>query len=320
MIKKITDKNNYIHKCDVENFDIREDYYDKKVNLFGHEVNVNEDPWLWHLHLKCTDRCNAKCKFCVEQGCVINENADDFLKSVDKMLNELAKNDILYSVSVTGGEPLVFSKFKELVKILKSYPIQFLTMNTNGLYVPRYIEDIDNTFDFIDISRHAIDDEDNNNIFRNKMLTLDELKELKQNLTTTKMRIQCVMDKVRTISDMNRFIETFSFADDLSFRRLMKLPEEYGVSYDNYEDNYDKILEYAYNNFDFVEQMIQDYYVYEIWNKNGTDITFSYSNMDMLRKEEHIENENIFREFIVHPDGLVSGSWKKDNKILYKSK
>ena len=29
MIKKITDKNNYIHKCDVENFDIREDYYDK---------------------------------------------------------------------------------------------------------------------------------------------------------------------------------------------------------------------------------------------------------------------------------------------------
>ena len=49
-------------------------------------------------------------------------------------------------------------------------------------------------------------------------------------------------------------------------------------------------------------------------------MTFSYSNMDMLRKEEQKESEDVYREFIIHPDGLVSGSWKKDNKILYKSR
>ena len=38
--------------------------------------------------------------------------------------------------------------------------------------------------------------------------------------------------------------------------------------------------------------------------------------MSMLRDEEKKESEDVFREFIVHPDGLVSGSWKKDNKIL----
>lgn len=103
MIKHITDKKEYINKCDVENFEIKEEAYNRHINLFGHNVHVNEDPWLWHLHLKLTDICNAGCKFCVEQGCAINENSTIFLDSVDKMLSELQKNETLYSVSVTGG-------------------------------------------------------------------------------------------------------------------------------------------------------------------------------------------------------------------------
>lgn len=214
----------------------------------------------------------------------------------------------------------MFNKFPELVEILKSYPIEFLTMNTNGLLVPKYLEQIDGVFDFINISRHAISDTDNDKIFQRKMLTVSELEEVKKSLNNTKLRIQCVMSNVRTIEDMNNFLDTFSFADDISFRRLMTLPDEYGVTYDRHEDNYDEILKYAYNNFEFREQTIQDYYVYEIWNNGQTDITFSYSNMDMLRKEENKESENIFREFIIHPDGMVAGSWKKDHKILYKAK
>lgn len=319
MIKKITNKKDYIKKCDVENFDIKEEAYNKHIKLFGHDVYVNEDPWLWHLHLKLTDVCNASCRFCVEQGCKIDEDANLFLDSVDMMLEELRRNETLYSVSATGGEPLMFKKFHELTNILRDYPIEFLTMNTNGLLVPQYREDIDGLFDFINISRHAISEDENNEIFRRKMLTIDELKQIKESLTDTKLRIQCVMSNVKTIDDMNKFLDAFKFADDISFRRLMTLPDEYGVSYDRDEDSYDKILDYAYNNFDFKEQTIQDYYVYEIWNNGYTDITFSYSNMDMLRKEENKESENIFREFIIHPDGMVAGSWKKDHKILYKA-
>ena len=320
MIKTNKDLNSYIKKCDVEKFDISKSYYNKKVNLFGHEVYVNDNPWLWHLHLKCTDRCNAKCDFCVEQGCKIDENADNFLESVDKMLHEMEREKCLYSVSLTGGEPLLFKKFEDLIKILKKYPIKFLTMNTNGTLLQNKLDLIDGVFDFVDISRHSIDDEKNNKIFKTKTPTLSELKELKKQLQKTKMRIQCVMKEVKTIDDMNKFIDVFDFADDLSFRRLMKLSKEYGVNYKIGEDEYDKILEYAYNNFKFLEQTIQDYYVYEIWKSKGVNITYSYSNMDMLRKEEKKESDNVYREFIIHPDGLISGSWKKDNKILYKSR
>ena len=231
MIKTVTNINDYIKKCDVEKFNISSNYYNKKVQLFGQEVYLNNDPWLWHLHLKCTDKCNAKCKFCVEQGCPINENEFHFLESVDRMLYEMEKNNCLYSVSITGGEPLLFSKFDDLIKLLKKYPIKFLTMNTNGSLLYNKIDMIDGVFDFIDISRHSIDDKENNQIFKNKMLTLDELKKLKKELIKTKMRIQCVMTKVKTVNDMNEFISTFNFADDLSFRRLMKLSKEYGVDY-----------------------------------------------------------------------------------------
>ncbi len=318
MIKTITDKNEYIKKCNVEQFEIADAYYNKTVNLFGKEVQISENPWLWHLHLKCTDICNGKCDFCVEKGCKINENRDNFLDSTDRMLYEMAKAQCLYSVSITGGEPLLFTKFEDLLKILQKYPIKFLTMNTNAAYLKENIDLIDGVFDFVDISRHAIKDEENELIFKTKVPTREELMYIKEHMNQTKMRLQCVMTKIKTVDEMLEYIKTFNFADDLSFRRLMKLSDEYGANYQVCEDEYDKILDYAYNNFEFLEQTIQDYYVYEIWKAYGTDITFSYSNMNMLRKEEKKENEKIFREFIIHPDGLVSGSWKKDNKILRK--
>ena len=43
MIKTVTNKKDYIKKCDVEDFDISKHYYDKKVQLFGKEVYLNSD-------------------------------------------------------------------------------------------------------------------------------------------------------------------------------------------------------------------------------------------------------------------------------------
>ena len=98
----------------------------------------------------------------------------------------------------------------------------------------------------------------------------------------------------------------------------MKLPDKYGVNYESNDSLYMEMLNYAYNHFEFVEQTIQDYYVYEIWNYNGINITFSYSNMDMLSKVEQNEPDNVCREFIIHPNGVISGSWDFNNKVICK--
>jgi len=318
MFTTITDKNNYIQACDVCKLPIL--YNDRfDVNLFNNKVNLNKNCWLWHFHIKITDICNAKCAFCIEQNCKKDEQPLKALENIDRMLKEMQNNDCLFSVSVTGGEPTLFPYFKELCSILSKYNIQFLTMNTNGYGLNKYVGIIDGLFDFVNISRHSIYNSENNEVFHTKVHTIDELREIKRKYNKTKFRIQCVIgDKLHTYQDILNFIKTYDFADDYSFRRLMQVGDEFGLSYTINHDEYFKILDYAFENWYFIEQTIQDYYVYEIYNYNNKDITFSYSDMKMLREIEQTENDDIFREFICHPNGVISGSWKKDCKILLR--
>ncbi len=311
----ILKRDNYIKSCDVQYLPIT--YNDcSEYQIFGNTIQVYNDKWMRHLHLKITDKCNAKCDFCIEQNCKFNDNESKFLVNLEKILQEMSDSGILFSVSVTGGEPTLFNHFEELCEVLSRYNIGFLTMNTNGYLVEKYLDKIDKLFDFINISRHSIEDKRNDDIFHTKVLSIDELKSLKSKLKKTKMRIQCVMSEVITVEDMNEFISSYSFADDISFRRLMRVGDEYNLNYSIDNDNYNCCLNYAFENWRFKEQTIQDYYVYEVYNNGLTDITFSYSDMKLLREVEKAESEEFFREFILHPNGVLSGSWMQDTKIL----
>ena len=85
-----TDIKNYIHSADVEKLPIT--YEDKmEVELFGNKVLIEKNKWLWHLHLKLTDACNAKCSFCVEQNSKCNEDAKCFVNQVEIMLSEMER-------------------------------------------------------------------------------------------------------------------------------------------------------------------------------------------------------------------------------------
>lgn len=318
MFTTITNRNDYIRACDVNRLPIL--YNDRfTVNLFGHEVSLNVDPWLHHFHIKITDVCNAKCDFCIEQNCVKKEDPAKALANIEKMLFEMEKEHCLFSVSVTGGEPTTFKYFTELCEILNRHEIGFLTMNTNGYGLDKYRDIIDGLFDFVNISRHSISDEKNNEIFRTDVLSVKELEQIKNRYYSTKFRIQCVIgNEIHTVDDIIAFMDAYSFADDFSFRRLMQTGDEFGLGYVVDNDEYFAILDHAFNNWTFKEQAIQDYYVYEIYNYNGKDVTFSYSDMQMLREIEKVEDDTIFREFICHPDGMISGSWKKDCKIILR--
>lgn len=315
MFKTITKKAEYIHSADVSNLNI---LYDgkKEVCLFGKKVLVEDNQWMWHLHLKLTNVCNGKCFFCVEQNAKCSENAELYFQRVDEMLSEMEKAGILFSVSLTGGEPLLFSKFKELCDVLKKHDIKFLTMNTNAAYLEKNIRLVDGLFDFVDISRHAIEDQKNQKIFRAYVPDRADLMRIKSKMKKTKMRIQCVLCEECTPEYVESFVDAFRFADDVSFRKLMTLGDSYGVQYDAKDEDYFRILEYAFQKYNLKEQTIQDYYVYEIWDFGGIDVTFSYSNMKMLLDVEGKEDDSVCREFIVHPNGVVSGSWNLERKVL----
>jgi MoaA/NifB/PqqE/SkfB family radical SAM enzyme len=317
----ITEREKYISHCDVRNY-LSLGTNKIERTIFGKKVILSDDPWLWHLHIKFCECCNAKCDFCIEQESCRKENPLFVIYRVDKMLKEQKKAGILNSVSVTGGEPTIMLNFPFLCDVLYRHRenIKFLTLNTNGSNIDIIpAMDLQSVFDFINVSRHSIDDEENRRIFRtNKVPDLKHLRAYKELWCyETKMRIQCVMQKPMSVDEFLKMLEVYRFADNVSFRRLMNPPSnKFDAYHETYENSYFDILDYVSKNGKFIEQTIQDYYVYEIWEINGVNVTFSYSDMDALSNVENEEDDSIIREFIIHPDGVISGSWNDGKKVI----
>ncbi len=95
-----------------------------------------------YLRLAVTDRCNLRCRYCMpEDG--IDFAPKDALLNYDEILflsDVLAEMGVV-KVRLTGGEPLVRRDLPILVKGLgERFPK--LAMTTNGILLPRYIDDL----------------------------------------------------------------------------------------------------------------------------------------------------------------------------------
>ena len=127
--------------------------------------------------------CNAKCPFCYDlpQGVNNPQYIEELKKVVERIPVEARK------FAVTGMETTMSPYFNELLDLLKYYRetgrFDFVFLNTNGFKLGEYNERIGESFDSINISRHAANDEDNYKIFgTNTVPSLEELKYLIPNL------------------------------------------------------------------------------------------------------------------------------------------
>lgn len=165
---------------------------------------------------------------------------------------------------------------------------------------------------WVDISKHCINDTD---VFkRDYLVTPDILKNFKATHPKAKIRLQCVLGvtpKMSTISDISNFIQHYiDVVDDFSFRNLIIDKEEESINSLLLELR--KIMKPM-----FVEQVIQDYYVYETYGLANTEVTISWSNMKKLKEYNESHDNNFLEEIIIHPDGIVSGSWNKKSLIIH---
>lgn len=302
MLKVIKDKHDYQFSPELATDTVS---YDLPLNLFGKTWYIMDDYWMKHVHLKITDRCNAVCPFCIERGSDIAENKDRFLSNVRRLLDEMDAQGHLATVSITGGEPSLCDYVGEVVDMVRGYDC-FLNINTN---FSRFIESRLQP-SWLNISCHTIGPD---MYCRLPELQPRRIAEYRKMSPSTKIRIQCVLHNngLKNIEDMLIFMEQYRhIVDDFSFRRLITLEETPD------EDLLQQFKHYLFSNADLVEQVLKDYYVYETWNLNGVLITLSHSNMGLLRRMEETEPDNLLREIVVHPDGLISGSWYRNRKII----
>ena len=305
MIKTITDISEYklfpVLETQVES-------YDTPLILFGKEWRIQDDYWMKHVHVKVTDTCNAKCPFCIEQGSHIKTDWERLCANLDALLKQMQEQGHLTTVSITGGEPTLFPEHvSRVIHIIKNRGAHFVSMNTNATNLFPAMGELD----FIDISRHVPGFDYTCNI---GVLDFGHVLKFKAEHPNTKVRIQCVLHKdgIKSIHEFKEFVKYYSaVAEDISIRRL--------ISVDNHipsDDLFTQIKQYMFDNAELVEQVLKDYYVYDTWRFMGTEITFSHSNMKLLKEMEQVEPDNILREIVVHPDGFISGSWYRNKKII----
>lgn len=128
-------------------------------NKFFDRYNRNID----YLRVSLTEACNLNCTYCKpigekEQLCELESNltADEFIRAVKAFVN-LG----ITKVKLTGGEPLLNKDIVRIASEIKSMRgIKEVTITTNGLLLPKYIEDFKNIgIDGINISLDAVSEE-----------------------------------------------------------------------------------------------------------------------------------------------------------------
>lgn len=314
MFRRITEKKDFIQNpvLEMNAHDIAHASTDKIV-LFGKKYRMYSDEWKHHVHIKCTDRCDANCSFCIERSERNNpQNEKNMMDSTKEVLLQLAAQGYLKTVSITGGEPTVFKNIKELINLIGSFNLKLFSINTNGRYLSRIPKNFNG---WVDISKHAIDDTDVFN--RAYSIDVSKIALFKSGHPDASVRFQCVLgvsDKMKTLEDVIEYIMEYrDYVDDFSFRNLI---------IENNESEINNLLlelrSLMFNHGEFVEQVIQDYYVYETYKFLGTTVTLSWSNMKELKEYNESHDSNFLEEIIVHPDGMVTGSWNKKSLIIYK--
>ncbi|RJQ41843.1 MAG: radical SAM protein [Nitrospiraceae bacterium] len=114
---------------------IKEGILTTEKNLLKHpHVIKSPKPSLRYLELQVTDRCNLKCKHCY-----IGQRQDNelSLSRIRKILHEFEQMQGL-RVLITGGEPLLHSRFEEINEMLPQFFIRKILF-TNGLLLSKKI-------------------------------------------------------------------------------------------------------------------------------------------------------------------------------------
>ena len=97
-----------------------------------------------YLRISLTDRCNFRCVYCMPEEGVCPMSHEEILRLEEiERLVKVAAGLGIRSVRLTGGEPLVRKGVVDLVDaITKIDGIENVSMTTNGVLLPRMIDDL----------------------------------------------------------------------------------------------------------------------------------------------------------------------------------
>jgi len=153
---------------------------DEEVKSVNHvdipKKNPLKPPYLKNLMINITERCNLTCKHCY----ITDKNKIDMpLEDILSLIQEFYELQGIRLI-LTGGEPFLYSKFKELLIRLKHIPLQKVIL-TNGVLINEMGDEILNLLkeNYFEIFVSLDGMEESHNDFRNAKCFNDTIEGIK---------------------------------------------------------------------------------------------------------------------------------------------
>jgi len=281
-----------------------------------------------NIYLITTYRCNWECDFCLFR---YNEEEEAPIEViVDRLRYSIEDSEKKVYIKITGGEPFIKTELLRAVfELVKEYPdkIYKVGIGTNGsIRLPNHFNDI-TVRTHIFLSRHDMVDEH---------LTPSELSTNVQN-PLIDFRINCNLIKggVDSVAKIEAYIkEKYSKTGvtHFCFRELSKVDVDKNLIYPGqiyqYVDYYDShfvAISKLEPDIKFSSQMqysrhTGNYYDrnYWYWYQLGDQkISVKFRSIDETKLIEFNEFLNLsIDEYVIHPDGTLTGCWDKDLKLI----
>jgi MoaA/NifB/PqqE/SkfB family radical SAM enzyme len=255
--------------------------------------------------------CNAKCDFCFwNRDFVKIKQPSDYLDKVISALDSLPEQFRILSLS--GGEPTLSPYFGKLLARLgvyrRSHSLDRVVLTTNGANIDNFIAAIGCVVDHVNISRHAITDKGNLDVFKNgKCPTNDELRDIILRIhseANCDVTLNCVIYPETTEQFCHDFIEYAKDlgADAVSFRKVAsdvspteteaKFVSKYGVS--------------SKSDCQVCRGLVQNVGGFEVRWKGSVN-------------EPSITTGGIY-EVVIHPDGNLYADWGMKHQLTVTKK
>jgi len=235
--------------------------------------------------------CQAKCEFCFWEK---QKTAKNYLQRLAFVLDTLPA--CFNQVSVTGGEPTLSPFLNDILEMLEERKERFpkVVMSTNAWKLAEHKDHVNRTVTHLNISRHSLSDDINQQIFKTKNVHhLEDLREL----ITTNITIPVTLNAVVKPDVSHSFFQSY-----INYCHGMGVDACFRVEH----GSLDAInLEERLNNM-FIEKVGESecpvcrsaYY-----DLGGTQFALKYSVLEPTKAVDGIY------ELVLHPNGDLTADW-----------
>jgi MoaA/NifB/PqqE/SkfB family radical SAM enzyme len=276
-----------------------------------------------NLFIITTYRCNAKCGFCCFRYQKSKECPNNLItRNVGKILE--SNPETKFAVKITGGEPFLKPHLVSgiILECNKYKNVRNIGIGSNGLIdIPEMESAIPIHLYF---SRHHYDDKTNGDIFKQKVLPIQTYYG-----PDISFRLNCNMIK-GGIDSQIEILKYLLWAKMIGvslvcFRELNKLDVDNDSMYPGYIYEYLKYYKKNIIKIDDILTALSMSFLYINTVSNGYDTNINYSWDGIRVRFRKVDEKELLvwnskhteiDEYVIHPDGLVTGCWDRAQKVL----